>query len=61
LNLNYVGVNLSTITTTGGRFLLAFDYTNSRLTQVTDLIGRTVTYAYDEGDNLVSVTDVEGG
>jgi YD repeat-containing protein len=59
LTLGYNASNqLSTVTDSIGRTVLSFAWSGSRISQVTDLGGRKVTYAYTDGNNnLTQVTD----
>ena len=53
--------NLSTVTSSSGRWIsLSYDAAN-RITQAQDNSGRVVRYAYDSGGRLSSVTDPNGG
>ncbi|HYS55907.1 MAG TPA: DUF6531 domain-containing protein, partial [Thermoanaerobaculia bacterium] len=51
--------NITTIVDASGRTELTFTYAAGKITQVTDLSGRNVVYAYT-GDDLTSVTDTAG-
>jgi RHS repeat-associated protein len=56
-----VGGQLSTVTDPASRSL-TFTWAGANLTQVSDPIGRTVSYAYNDGlGNLTDVTDANGG
>lgn len=48
------------VASSSSRFL-EFTYTNNRITQVKDNLGRTVSYQYDASDRLWKVTDAAGG
>jgi RHS repeat-associated protein len=49
---------LTQVLSPNGRWI-KFTYDNNRISQVTDNIGRTVSYTYDAGGNLATVTDPE--
>jgi RHS repeat-associated protein len=52
--------NLYSVSSEAGTFNLSYD-AFGRLTGISDLLGRAVSYSYDANSNLVSFTDAAGG
>jgi RHS repeat-associated protein len=53
--------NITTVSSTGGRWITFTYDSGNRITQAQDNMGRTVAYSYDSNGRLTQVTDANGG
>jgi len=53
--------NITTVSSTGGRWITFTYDSGNRITQAQDNMGRTVAYSYDANGRLTQVTDANGG
>jgi len=53
--------NITTVSSTGGRWITFTYDSGNRITQAKDNMGRTVSYSYDGSGRLTQVTDANGG